>query len=130
MNVEATSISKDMRIGAGSDFIRFQRIDGRSELGRLLRAILRELVDHLGCPGQVTAPMRLLIERVATDIVRLELLDYEMLTGGFSEHDQRVADALRNSVRLALREVGFAKRAPPVRSIADVVAEIGRKSAA
>ncbi len=87
-------------------------LKGRSHVGRRLRAIKRELTEHLGGPDRVTAPQRFLIERLAIDLVRLELLDLEMTNGTISEHDARVAHALRNSTRLALKDLGFTKPLP------------------
>jgi hypothetical protein len=72
-----------------------------------LRAITEELTAHVGGPGQVSAPQRYLIQRTAIDILRLELLDHEMQAGTVSAHDARVAHALRNSVRLSLRDLGM-----------------------
>jgi hypothetical protein len=86
---------------------RLRKIDGRTKPGRFLRRIERELTEHLGGPQRISTPQRLLIERTAVDLLRLELLDTEMATGTFSEHDGRVAHALRNSVRLLLRELGI-----------------------
>jgi hypothetical protein len=77
-----------------------------------LRAITSDLVNHVGGPDRVTVPQRILIERTAVDLLRLELLDAEMAAGTFSDHDGRIAHALRDSVRLALRELGLAPAAP------------------
>jgi hypothetical protein len=89
---------------------RLRRLDGRSREARFLKRIERELVGHLG--GNVSAAERLLIERLAVDLLRLELLDDEAASGGFSEHDGRVAHALRNSVLRSLRALGLKGAAP------------------
>lgn len=87
-----------------------------------MRAIVRELTDHVGGPDKVTAPQRILIQRTAVDLLRLELLDAEMAAGTFSAHDSRVAHALRNSVRLALRDLGLSPRLPAGPSLAEHLA--------
>ena len=99
-------------IGATSRVDRLRSIDGRTAIGRRLRQIVRELVAHVG--GQPSAPQRYLIDRVAVDLVRLEMLDAKIASATFSAHDGRVAHALRNSVRLALRELGLQSSAPKI----------------
>jgi hypothetical protein len=99
-------------IGACSRRDALRKLDGRTRSAKYLRQIERELIEHLG--GQATAPQRYLVERVAVDLLRLRLLDAEMAAGTVSDHNARIAHALRNSVRLALRELG-----PPAASPAD-----------
>jgi hypothetical protein len=48
------------------------------------------------------------MERVTIDITWLERLDAEAAAGTFSEHDGRVAYALRNSIRPVLKDLGLA----------------------
>ncbi|HEY3909254.1 MAG TPA: hypothetical protein VGM07_05125 [Stellaceae bacterium] len=103
------------RLGGSSRPNALRRIDRRTSSGRYLSQIERELTDHLG-PGRISPPQRYLIERIAADLLRLRLLDAEMAAGTFSAHDARVAHALRNAVRLALREIGV-ERAPPAKPI-------------
>jgi hypothetical protein len=93
-----------------------------------LRQITRELSAHIG--GQPSAPQRYLIERTAVDIVRLELFDAEMAAGTISDHDARVAHALRNSVRLSLRELGLQPKPPPAPSLAEHFAKRAAERAA
>ena len=76
-----------------------------------MKQVRNELFAHVG--GHPTAPQKLLIERVAVDMLRLQLFDSEMALGTFSEHDARAAHALRNSVRLALRDLGLEPRPVP-----------------
>jgi hypothetical protein len=83
-----------------------RRLDGRTKEARRIKTITADLAAHLGGPERVSAAQRYMIERVAIDLVRLEKLDAKATAGTFSEHDGRVAHALRNSVRLALRELG------------------------
>jgi hypothetical protein len=87
--------------------------------------IKNDLAAHLGGWSRVSVAQRYLIERAAIDILRLELLDAEMATGTFSEHDGRVAHALRNSVRLMLRDLGYKAVTPPAQPVlADVLDDI------
>jgi hypothetical protein len=104
MTAIAVATKNARPIGATSRRNALNRIDGRTTGGRYLREIRCGLTAHVG--GSPSVPQRLLIERVAVDLLRLRLLDAEMVAGNFSEHDGRIAHALRNSVRLALRELG------------------------
>jgi hypothetical protein len=91
---------------------RLGMLDGRTKEARRLREITVDLIDHCGGAGRVSAAQRYLIERTATDLVRLELLDIKSATGTLTEHDGRIAHALRSSVRLALRQLGMQPVAP------------------
>lgn len=113
------------RIGPGSRTDRLRKLDGRTRVARRLRAITADLVAHVG--GAPSSTQRYLIDRTAIDILRLEQLDAAMATGRCSEHDSRVAHALRNSVRLALRELGLAPQRPRAPSLSEYLAS---KSAA
>ena len=62
---------------------------------------------------------RFLIQRTAIDILRLELLDVDMATGHITDHAARVAHALRNTVRLALRDLGLKPTAPATPTLQD-----------
>jgi hypothetical protein len=107
------------------------KLDGRTKESRRLRQIEHELTENAGGANRVSAPQRYLIERVAIDILRLELLDAEMVAGTLSAHDGRVAHALRNSVRLALRELGMRPVAEPIgRTMADLRREAAERAPA
>jgi uncharacterized protein (UPF0371 family) len=101
------STEKTRHIGAHSRANRLSKPDGRTREARRLKTITENLLNHAGGAERVTATARYLIERTAIDIVRLELLDGEMTTGRVSNPSARTAHALRNSVRLALRELGL-----------------------
>ena len=105
-------------------------LDGRTRAARRLRAITQELTEHVGGPDRVSAAQRYLIERTAIDILRLELLDGEMARGMISNHNGRVAHALRNTVRLALRELGMAPSAKPLDAPPRTIAEFYASRAA
>jgi hypothetical protein len=91
---------------------RLKKIDGRTREARRLRIITEELTEHAGGADRINVAQKYLIQRTAVDILRLELLDHKMTMGEISEHDGRVAHALRGSVRLALRQLGMQPVAP------------------
>ena len=123
-----TAVAKStVSIGGYSRRDGLRKIDGRTRSAKYLRQIERELTEHLGGSDRVSTPQRYLVGRVAVDLLRLRLLDAEMAAGTVSEHDARVAHALRNSVRLALREIGFAPAAARQPSLAEVMAEARRE---
>ena len=76
-----------------------------------MRRIENELAAHLG--GNVTVPQRILINRLSVDLLRLELLDGEVGMCALTERDVRTSQVLRNSVRLALRDLGLEAVAAP-----------------
>jgi hypothetical protein len=90
-------------------------LDGRSREARRIKTIAMDLAVYLGGPERVNAAQRLLIDRAAVDLVRLEKLDARMTAGTLTELDGRIAHALRNSVRLVLRDLGLP---PPASSAA------------
>lgn len=108
---------KASKIGAHSRPHRLQQLDGRGREARYLRRIESELAEHLGGAERVSVAQRILIERLAVDLLRLELLDGKAAVGKLTEHDGRIAHALRNSVRLALRDLGLKGAAAKVPSL-------------
>jgi len=117
-------------IGPHSSRVRLRKIDGRTGPGRYIREVQRELIDHCGGPDRVSVAQRLLIERTAVDLLRLKLIDADLADGTASDHLLRVAHALRNTVRLALRDLGLEAAPPPAPSLADVLARHARAGAA
>jgi hypothetical protein len=101
------TVAKAHEIGPYSRPHRLRKLDGRSREARYLRRIESELIAHLGGTERVNAAQRILIERLAVDLLRLELLDGKVATGDLTEADGRIAHALRGSVRLALRDIGL-----------------------
>jgi hypothetical protein len=89
-----------------------RRLDGRTKEARRLKTIAADLAAHLGGPELVNPAQRLMIERIAVDLVRLEKLDAKAANGTFTEYDGRVGHAMRNSIRLALRDLNVV-RLPP-----------------
>src|SRR5689334_2169887 len=78
-----------------------RKLDQRTREARYLRRVTADLIAHLGGAAAVTAPRRYLIDRLAMDLLRLELLDAKTAAGQLTDHDGRTAHALRNAVRLA-----------------------------
>ena len=117
-------------IGPHSPRFRLRRLDRRTRAGKFLIATERALSGHLGGPEQVSVPQRILIERVASDLLRLELLEEKLAAKTFTDHDARVAHALRNSIRLALRDLGFDKAvSSPALSLDAYLAQKGADAA-
>jgi hypothetical protein len=102
------------------------RIDGRSREGRFLTQIERELTAQVG--GAPSATQRLLIRRLARNMLRLELVDEKMTSGKeLSAHDARTFSALSNQVRLISRELGLRAAAAKAKApdLAEILAEHG-----
>lgn len=104
-------------IGAG--------IDGRSKEARYLKAVEAALLADLGGPPSMT--QRIAIHRIARLMLRLDLFD-EKLGTGLTAHDARTYNALQNSLRIALRELGLKSKGAvkSVPSLADIVARHAR----
>lgn len=131
MKTIKSAVQKGRNIGGASRPHRLAKLDGRTREARRLRQINRELTDHVGGSDRVSAAQKYLIARTAIDILRLELLDAEMAAGTVSNHDARVAHALRNTVRLALRALGMKAAAAKPPSAAEnlAAATAGRTTA-
>ena len=81
------------------------------------------LVAHLGRPPSYTE--KILISRCIANEWDLRKLDDRLDRGEeLSGHAARLRLALENRLRLDLRELGFAPRPPPVRTLEDVKAEL------
>jgi hypothetical protein len=100
--------------------VTLKKVDGRSRLGRVMRQVRADLLQHFG--GQPSATQRILIERAVTKAGYLARLDSEALSpDGMSDHRRREYQAADNSYRLILRELGL--KSVPVRR-ASSLAEI------
>ena len=98
-------------------------IDGRSREGRFLRAVEAELVEHVG--GSPSTTQRILIHRCARLMLRLDIFDQKLADGAMTSHDARTYNALQNSLRLAIRDLGLRSKGldgPAVLSLADIAA--------
>jgi hypothetical protein len=80
-------------------------ISGRSQLGRLVRDMERQLSDHVG--GNPSITQRLLIDRAIKIRLQLDALDKKLAEGAWTAHDSRTYGGLLNAFRLALRELGL-----------------------
>ena len=114
---------KPADIGPLSPRHRLRRLDRRTKEGKFIFSTEQALFAHLGGAERVSVTKRILIERVACDLLRLELLDEKILTGAFTDHDMRIAHALRNSVRLALRDLGLDAPSPKAPTLTDYIAQ-------
>lgn len=111
------------RIGPHSRPHKLQVIDGRSAEARRMKAIRAELVEHVG--GNPSTAQRLLIDRVAMLLLRMELMDREALAGSpMTDIDQRAYLGWNNAVSRALRHLGLdSKEQPKRKTLADHLRE-------
>ena len=112
--------SRRLQRGAVGD-----HIDGRSILGRFVRDLESQLVEHIG--GRPSVTQRMVIERLIKTRVQLDLLDERLLTGNWTAHDQRSHGALLNSLRLCCRESGLTATKAPVPGLADLISDLNRQ---
>lgn len=92
--------SRSLRRGAiGSS------LDGRSTMGRFVRDLEKQLIDHVG--GNPSITQRLLIERMIKVRIQLDLLDEKLASGEWTPHDSRTYGGLLNAYRLTAREIGM-----------------------
>ncbi|MDE1906711.1 MAG: hypothetical protein KGH75_09725 [Rhodospirillales bacterium] len=81
-------------------------LDGRRAEARRMKEIRLELAQHVG--GKPSATQRLLIDRVAMMMLRMELMDKEALNGTpMADRDQRAYLGWANAVSRALRHLGL-----------------------
>jgi hypothetical protein len=83
-------------------------VDRRTRAGRVLKSVVKELMDHV---GDATAPQRLLVQAAAVKATRLALLTDQLLDGTpQSEGSDHHALAWLNSMRLDLMALGLEKK--------------------
>ena len=87
-------------------------ISGRSREGRFLRALERQLLEHLG--PEPTLPQRLLVARIARASLRVEMIEEKVTDGTATELDGKILHNLHGSLRLMLREIGEAAPKKPL----------------
>ncbi len=102
---------------------RLRRIDGRTLLGKHIRAFERGLVEHVG--GRPSLPVRALIDQAVGLEVQIKLLEIAGIT---TDHDRRCYSAWLNAKRLTLRELGMKPAAERAPSLAEYLAS--KKAAA
>jgi hypothetical protein len=79
-------------------------VSGSSREGKFLRAVERELSQHVG--GAPTFPQKILIRRCARKLLQLEMLDAKFAADEWTPHDGRTYGGLSNSLRLDLKALG------------------------
>lgn len=103
---------------------RLVRLDGRTQVAKLVDEYRARLSEHVG--GSPTITQAALIERAAFVHLRCALLDAKIVEGTFSEQDSRCYLAAVNTERRILAQLGL--EAPSTaslpKSIADIRAEI------
>lgn len=81
-------------------------LDGRRAEARRMKEMRQGLTQHLG--GNPSATQRLMIDRVAMMMLRMELMDKEAMSGTpMADHDQRAYLGWANSVSRMLRPLGL-----------------------
>ena len=103
-------------IGPRSKINTIRSLDGRRREAKRLRAIENDLaVFAANGTGRISIGQKILCERLAVDIWRLEAMDSAFAAGTISDSSAKIAHALRNSVRLGLRDLRRAefRAAPP-----------------
>ena len=104
--------TKLSQIGIRSPRHRLRRLDRRTKEGRFIAETELALIEHLGGPTVITAPQRFLVERLAADMLRIELFEDKIIAGEpCSDLGGRIYNALRNSVRLGLKQLGLEPKA-------------------
>lgn len=99
----------------------------RTRESRFLEKIRADLTAHVG--GKPSAPQKLLIERIAMTLLRIELMDRDALNerdGAVTERQARDYLAWNNTVARMLRELGLDAVPPPparVPTLKEILAE-------
>ena len=104
-------------------------ISGKSREGRYLRAFEAKILAQMG--PETTFLTKITASRLAKVALRLELFDEKIVSGeGLTDHDGRVYNALHNSFRLLVRELGLKATLSPaggaLRSLRDYTRRQGR----
>lgn len=95
-------------------------IDGRRAEARRMKEITAQLSEHVGGAPSVTQQM--LIGRIAALMLRVELMDKEVLSGTpQTERDQRAYLGWNNSISRLLRQLGLQGRQPKAMTLQEHV---------
>ena len=98
------------------------KLDGRTREARRLKQIRAELVQHLG--GSPSPTQKIMIDRSAILLLRLEIMDREALGGAvMSDHDQRAFLGWSNSLARMLRHLGLKGAAGKAPTLVDYLAK-------
>ena len=103
-------------------------LDGRSTMGRFVRDLEKQLIEHVG--GNPSITQRLLIERMIKVRIQLDLLDEKLASGEWTAHDSRTYGGLLNAYRLTAREIGMDAKPKPAKTLAEHLAEKAAQAAA
>jgi hypothetical protein len=83
-------------------------IDGRSRLGRYLRALRIELADHAAPDGRLSVVQRQLIDLLIADAHQLVLFDEKLATEGrLTAHERREHSAVRGRYERTIARLGL-----------------------
>jgi hypothetical protein len=97
------------KLGPFSRVHHLASVDGRSQVGRYVRQLRRQLSEHVG--GSPSIPQRVLIEQAAIKAARIGLLVDKILTSADPDVDlaTRCYLAWSNSLRRDLEALGLVK---------------------
>jgi hypothetical protein len=115
-------------IGARSPHDRLFRLDGRTKEGQFMRRTAADLIYHLGGPEHINAAQRIMCERIAADLLKIELIERKVLDGRATHFDMVVMHALRNTTRIGLRDLGLETRHKVTKGQGAAVLEAARSS--
>lgn len=124
MGKSQKSPPKQPQTGPHSRWLRIgflPHVNGRSTEGRFLQVFTGQLIDHLGGNAEVSVTQKLLIQRAAIMAWRLQLFDEKFATGAITDYDGKLYNALNNSFRLMMRELGLKKQPAPRKTLRDYV---------
>ena len=115
-------MTKARKLGPFSRDRSLSTLDRRTNAGRVLRATITDLTEHLG--GDPSAAERLLVQSAAIKAYRLFLLSEKLLAGGEIGADgDHHCLAWLNSMRQDLTALGLARRVRDVTpNLADYIA--------
>jgi hypothetical protein len=110
-----TDTKKHGRVGPYSRLLRYgpigKTVDGRSAIGRLMRDLEKQLVEHLGHPPSIVE--KLLIDRLVRLRCRLQVFEAKYEDNSWTDLDRREYGALHNAFRLTARDLGIRAAPPP-----------------
>ena len=106
-------------------------IDGRSRLGRYLRALRIELIEHVAGPNASPEVIQAqLIELAVSDAHQLMLFQERGLSGRLSPRERREESSVRGRYEKTLARLGIQRTVPKRQSVITALAEAVAKEAA
>jgi hypothetical protein len=88
-------------------------VDGRTEIGRYMRHMEFQLIQHCGGDDQLTFPQRLVITNIVRMGARLFLLDRKLSEGRGTDLDLRTYLGMLTSFRKATQSLGLKEPEKP-----------------